>query len=356
MLHPGPLLGDGVIAAVEPGASAALDLLADVDRPHHAFLRTAWFAAGRIGAPICSLVARRPGSDDPLVAIPLIQRRFGPFAISEVAGPYWPWRSFPLAPNDGREALAALLSSRETGSRLGRIWRLGPVLEDDPGLAALAEVAAGSGWSLITRRLGTCYRVEFAKLRESGPWPTTKTKRKNRWLERRLAESGPVSIRSISGTAWSKQTFAALARIESESWVGRSADRRDTKFLDPANRSMWTGAIKDPVLADLIGASILEVGGEPAAFTFHVRSGATLHMIANSFSERFREGSPGRLLLYHDLEKAAEAGIEAIGWGIGDPGYKTEMGAVPGAELVDLLVVRGPLVAALVGPLWRRRP
>jgi hypothetical protein len=46
--------------------------------------------------------------------------------------------------------------------------------------------------------------------------------------------------------------------------------------------------------------------------------------------------------------------VETIGWGAGDPGYKSEMGARPGPDILDLLFVRGPL-AALARPLWRSR-
>ena len=85
------------------------------------------------------------------------------------------------------------------------------------------------------------------------------------------------------------------------------------------------------------------------------RSGATRHYIANSYSERFAGRSPGRILLYRDFQQAAEAGIETIGWGAGDPGYKTEMGAEPGPDILDLLFVRGGVLAALARPFWERR-
>ena len=353
MLHPGALVGDGMVAAVERGASAALDRAAAADVPAHAFLRAAWFAAAD-SAPLSTLLARRPGSEDPLAAIPLIARRIGPLTISQVAGSYWPWRSFPLAEDGGEEALAALLAAPAARTVLGRAWRLGPVLADDPTVTSLAKAAQRSGWTLLTRRLGACYVVDLAGLKAEAAWPSAKTLRKNRWLERRLAESGELAFRTIAGAQWSGEILDLLARIEAESWVGRSADARDTKFLDAGNRAMWARAAADPAIAAMLQASILHVGGEPAAFTFSLRAGATMHFIANSYSERFREGSPGRILLYRDLQQAAEAGVETIGWGAGDPGYKSEMGAEPGPDIVDLLVVRGPVVAALAGMLWRR--
>src|SRR5690606_22948958 len=99
---------------------------------------------------------------------------------------------------------------------------------------------------------------------------------------------------------------------------------------------------------------LLLVGGEPAAFTFTLRSGPTLHIIANSYSEKFRAGSPGRILLYRELQQAREAGIRTIGWGAGDPGYKAEMGARPGPAIIDRLLVRAPLVP-FVRRFWKSR-
>jgi CelD/BcsL family acetyltransferase involved in cellulose biosynthesis len=215
--------------------------------------------------------------------------------------------------------------------------------------------ARRSGWTVLARRLGTCFVVDLAALAATGDWPSTKTLRKNRWLERRLGESGELEFSRVTGAAWSGATFDLLARIEGESWVGRRADARDTKFLHPASREVWARAVRDPDLAGRLACSILHVGGAPAAFTFSLLSGDTLHFIANSYSERFREGSPGRILLYRDLQQAIATGVATVDWGAGDPGYKGEMGAKPGPAIVDLLVVRGGLAAFFARLLWRSR-
>jgi len=301
---------------------------------------------------VTTLVAREAGAE--IAAIPLIERRHGPLSLREVPGSYWPFRSFPLAECVGDLELAAFLGSSEARQALGRAWRLGPVYSDDPTAVRLAAAARASGWTLLTRRLGTCYVVDLRGLAGEGPWPSSKTLRKNRWLERRLAESGEIAFSSVTGEAWKPAAFDTLAAIEAESWVANKADARDTKFLHAASRAVWERVVRDPVLAGQLTASILHVGGAPAAFTFRLRCGDTLYYIANSFSERFREGSPGRILLYRDFQQAVADGIATIGWGAGDPGYKSEMGAKPGPDIIDLLIVRGPL-AALARPLWRSR-
>jgi len=356
MLHPGPLVAAGALdISLEPDAAPALDLAAAADAGIHAFLRAAWFGAAASGARLRTLVACRSPGGEPIAAIPLAERRMGPLTLKEVPGSYWPYRSFPLARDAGADELAALLAAPQARAALGRAWRIGPVYADDPTAARLAAAARLSGWTILTRRLATCYVVDLAGLAAAGPWPAAKTLRKNRWLERRLAEAGELDFTTVGGGQWDPAVFDLLAAIEADSWVAKKADARDTKFLAPESRRVWERAVGDPVIADMLSCSILRVGGVPAAFTFSLRCGATLYFIANSYSERFAESSPGRILLYRDLQAAAAGGVTKVGWGAGDPGYKSEMGAEPGPDILDHLIVRGPIAAALARPLWRGR-
>ncbi len=342
-----------VTVAEEAGASPCLDRLAEAAEAAHGFLRAVWFSAAA-DASLATLVARR-ADGAPIAAIPTVARGTGPLSLREVPGSYWPYRSFPVARDASEAELAALLASPAARALLGRAWRLGPIYADDPTGARLAAAARAAGWTVLSRRLSTSYRIDLGRLAADGPWPSTKTLRKNRWLERRLEEMGALEFRTVTGAGWDAGVLDVLAGIEKESWVGAEADRRDTKFLCPESRRIWERAIGDPALAAGLSCSLLHVGGVPAAFTFSVTSGASRYYIANSYSKRFAERSPGRILLYRDFQQAAAAGIETIGWGAGDPGYKTEMGAQPGPAILDYLIVRGGALAALARPFWERR-
>ncbi len=274
----------------------------------------------------------------------------GPFRLNEVAGPYWPFRTVPIAADAADDELVAWLARAKPGTA----WRLGPAYADDLAVARLVAISERAGWRVLRRRLAEAYYVDLEGLAASGPWPATKTLRKNRWLERRLEEQGALQFRTVSGADWSEEVLETLRRIEGESWVGRSAEARDTKFLHGPNLDHWRRAIQDPVLAGLLSCSLLTIGGEPAAFTFRLRAGDTLHFIANSYAERFAAGSPGRVLLYRDFQQAAAEGVRRIGWGAGDPGYKSEMGAEAGPAIEDLLFVRNRALAALLRPIWER--
>jgi CelD/BcsL family acetyltransferase involved in cellulose biosynthesis len=337
---------------VHAGFPAAIDQAAAGADPRHGFLRRAWFeATGGEGA--ATLVATRA---DGRVVAALPTAPAGPalLGLRAVPGSYWPYRSFPVALDASDEELAAFLSSGAARRALGRAWRLGPVYEDDPTASRLLGLAARAGWTALSRRLGTSYRLDIAALQAEGSWPRTATLRKNRWIEKRLAELGDLEWERVSGSGWNEAAFEALAEIERNSWVIKKTDGTGAKFATLANCHFWEAAVRDPCLADMISAAMLRIGGTPAAFAFSIHTGLTRYNVANSYDERFARHSPGRALLYRDFQQAIEAGTGEIGWGSGDAGYKTEMGAVPGPEIVDLLFVRNRPLAGLLRPFWER--
>lgn len=335
------------MSTVTAEASAAVcDRLGRLASDIHDFLRCAWFEAS--GSALMTVVARRD-SGKPVAAIPLAARGPKPLGLKQVAGSYWPFRSIPISQDCGDEELEALLASKV----MGRAWRWGPVYADDPALTRIAALAPNSGWTVLRRRLATTYRVDLKALTAAGTWPSTKTQRKNRWLERRLAEQGELAFDWISGPSWTADVLDTLAAIEAESWV--ASKKGDTKFVGEQDRARWARMFEDPAIAAMLSCAILRAGGQPVAFTFSVSSGGTRYYIANSYSAHFAAGSPGRILLYRDFADAAAKGIETIGWGAGDPGYKSEMGAEPGPEIIDCLFVRGAPFAGLARLFWMRR-
>jgi hypothetical protein len=185
LLHPGPLVADGALEiAVEPGAAPSLDLAAAADTRLHAFLRAAWFGAAAGAAPVVTLTGRRAISGEPIIALPLVERRFGWMTLREVPGSYWPYRSFPVASDASETELSSFLASAEARAELGRIWRVGPVYADDATAQRTMKAARRAGWTVLSRQLGTCYTVDLNGLLATGSWPSSKTLRKNRWLER----------------------------------------------------------------------------------------------------------------------------------------------------------------------------
>jgi len=315
----------------ERGASAAIDDVAG--DPSHSFLRAAWF-----GGAERTLVVRRGGR--PVAALPLVKRR--PL-LSEVPGSYWPFRSFPVAEDVRGDEMAALLRAAPA------VWRMGPVREDDPTLLRLAAAAREAGVAMLRRALGTTYVLDLAG-REG--WPSGSTLKKNRWFEKKLAEDGALRFETVYGGDGA--LYDALAEVERNSWIARDTDAKDAKFLAPHHRACWERAAADPAIAVRMRVTLMRIGERPAAFVFALEAGETLSIVANSYDERFARHSPGRVLIYRELQRAVEAGFTEVDWGAGDPGYKSAIGAVPGAEIVDCLFVRSRVVAAALRRVWER--
>jgi hypothetical protein len=59
-------------------------------------------------------------------------------------------------------------------------------------------------------------------------------------------------------------------------------------------------------------------------------------------------------LLLKDFEQAAVDGVRRISWGSGDAGYKSQLGAAPGPDIIDLLFVRSRLLAVPLARYWTR--
>lgn len=336
--------------AVVDGVDGVINSVAALAGPRYRFLRASWFRAGlRGGRRAKTIIARRGAT--PIITLPIARGEAG---IRAVPGGYWPFRSFPVAEDlTGRE-MGDFLRHRAVRRALGRAWRLGPVYDDDPALNALRRAAPRAGWHIAERRIATSYLLDIAALRAEGPWPRNSTLRKNRFHEKHLATHGALEWRFVRGAGWTAAVFDDLAAIERDSWIGGRADA-DAKFADPATRAIWERLVADPVQAEMMSAAILYVAGAPAAFSFDVDVGTTKYAIANSYAARFAKHSPGKCLYYRNLAMAAGGGITTVDWGAGDSGYKSTIGAGPGAEIVDCLILRGPrALTAVVDLLWRR--
>ncbi|MEO0589237.1 MAG: GNAT family N-acetyltransferase [Pseudomonadota bacterium] len=333
-----------------------LDALASLERPERAFLRAAWFLAGP--TPASRIAIARSQAGKPLAAFPLSDKSVGPselgITVNQIAGPYWPMRAVPVNADASIEALAGALRDKALRKALGPAFRLGPALEGDPSLQLLRKAADEAGWRVLSKPVSELFALDLAALTASGTWPSTKGQQKDRWRVRQLEKTGPVSIERFTAASWTLSTRDSIAAIEAHSWVGQLEEGGDTKFMDPDLRATWEGIARDPVLAEMVSGSILRVGDTPTAFTFGLDSGTTRYCIANNFDQRFAQYSPGRILLYDDFTSAAERGIVWLDWGLGDAGYKQQMGAKPAGAFVDLLFVQSPLLARALRPLWER--
>jgi CelD/BcsL family acetyltransferase involved in cellulose biosynthesis len=338
----------GFTLQVAPGCPAALDALASTAAADHGFLRAVWFKAA--GAER-TLIASDP-SGRPLAAFPLVPAGPVQLGANAVPGAYWPFRSAVLSADLGHRELAGILRDPAARRALGPLWRMGPFYADDRAGALLREAASASGWTILTRRLGHSFALDLQAAREDGAWPRRSTLKRIRNYERQLAQAGPLTFDRVTGCDWSPAMLDDLAAVEENSWVARDTDRSGAKFINPANRAFWQAAVADPALADMLSAFILRIAGRPIAFCFDLNVGDLQYAVAGSYDEGFARQKVGKIATYRNIDWAIERGIARIDWGAGDSGYKTEIGAVQGSEIIDCLFTRSPIAAALLRPKW----
>ncbi|MCX7863928.1 MAG: GNAT family N-acetyltransferase [Novosphingobium sp.] len=340
----------GLKARIVKGFPSELDTLASRSLGGHSFLRSAWYAAAAGGDPQTVLALRPDG--DPLAAIPTVLQGPPLLGIRSVPGSYWPFRSILISASADRSELAWLLSSSEVRNALAPAWRVGPVPQDDPVAAMLEHCAADAGWTVLLRSLGRSWLLNLAGPASSCAWPRKSTRRRLANYERRLAGEGALEYRHVTGTDWDEATLDALAEIEANSWIARKTDASGAKFLLPAQQELWRHVLGDRHLANHLSATVLRVGARPVAFSFDLRAGDCQYSIACSYDENFADFRPGKLVTYRQFEQAACQGVRIVDLGIGDNGYKREMGAIPGSAIVDLLIVRSRSIGQLLSLQW----
>lgn len=335
------------IAGVD-GFPPELDMLAAHHRPGYRFLRAAWYRAAAQDSGQTLLIRRGDGAA--IAAIPTVP--FGP-AIAQarkVPGAYWPFRAALIAPDCDPLELAQALAC-DGAHALGRIWRLGPVAMDDTATTTLIVAAGLGGWRVLARLAGTAWLIDLAAARTAG-WPRPSTAKRLRRIENRLAKLGPVEWQHLRGGGWNDRVLEELGAIEAASWVATETDGSGAKFMTPAQREQWRCALADPVLAQMLCATILRVDGRAVAFSFDLDDGPVRYGIAGSYVSDLARHDIGKLANYRAVTDALEAGQDLVDLGSGDSGYKREMGAAAGYRLEDLLFVRSRIAARVLARLW----
>lgn len=340
-----------ITCALEGGLPAELDQLAEAGDPARSFLRRAWYQ-GENRSGLSTLLARRRDGT-PVIAIPT--RPLGPSLLRarSVSASYWPFRSFPMARDATDAEIADLLGCPIAQRAIGPALRIGPVYSDDPGVTRVISVARRLGWSALTRELGTTFLQDIAAQSAQGVWPGKSRTRKTNACERKLRQAhGEIHLQVVTGAGWTDAAWRDLAAIEAQSWVGTQTDRSGAKFINAHNLRHWQTATGDPVIASQLRATILHAAGRPIAFSFDLEASDVLYGIASSYVQDMAQFSPGQIVTTHLLNQALTRGVRLIDWGSGDNGYKRALGAVPGPQIIDVILVRGQILAAALKPRW----
>lgn len=340
--------GDLRVAAVE-GFPPEINTLAACNLAGHSFLRAAWYAA-RAPHRGRTLLVQRQADGALLAAIPTIA--FGPVIgrARKVPGSYWPLRSPLIAPDCDVFELAHGLD-HSAARCLGGVWRVGPVRGDDPAIRLLVAAAQLANWTVLGRPAGTSWVIDCDAARAAG-WPRASVAKKLRAAWRKLEAIGTPRWHYVRGPQWDTGTLEAMGQIEAQSWIARRTDGSGAKFMTPAQRALWSHALTDPVLADMLCATILMLDDRPVAFSFDLDDGPVQYGIAGSYVQDLRHLGIGKLANYRAMEDAIADGQSVMDMGVGDTGYKEEMGAVAAYDMTDLLFVRSRSAANVLAQAW----
>lgn len=339
------------VAELHDGFPDAIDRLAERSALPRSFLRMSWYRAGAQGSGQTLIGKNAQGGL--IAAIPTMRAKPGILGIRSVPGCYWPFRSVLLADDVLVEELAELLAQDLAIKALGSVWRMGPVPVQDATSRLVMRAAALAGWSVLERSVGRSWIFDLGN---GNGLPGKSTAKRLKQYGRRLAQQGQPSWRTVSGSGWDEATLEQLGQIERQSWVGRKTDGSGAKFLYPSQRALWRDALTDPHIADMVQATVLSLDDRPIAFSLDMICGSTQYAIACSFVEDMGRYRLGNLVTFHQLQRAREHSVTIVDLGSGDLGYKRQMGASEGDELVDLLFVRSRLKAGLLALKWGAEP
>lgn len=345
------IAADHLTVASIAGFPPAIDALAARNLGGHGFLRAGWYAAGAAQSGRTLLIRRGSGeAGDLLAAIPTVA--FGPVIgrARKVPGAYWPLRS-PLIASDCNLFELAQGLEHSAARSLGPVWRVGPARSDDPATALLTEAAIMAGWTVLSRPAGTSWVIDLAAARAAG-WPRSSTVKRLGRYERRLATLGQMAWHQVRGRAWTPAVLETLGQIEAQSWIARTTNGSGAKFMSAGQRALWQAALGDPVIAANLSATILMLDARPVAFSFDLDDGPVRYGIAGSYVEDLKPYNIGKLANYRAMADALGNGHDRFDMGVGDSGYKQEMGAVAGYSMADLLFVRSRAAARVLANAW----
>jgi CelD/BcsL family acetyltransferase involved in cellulose biosynthesis len=203
------------------------------------------------------------------------------------------------------------------------------LVDSSPTLAALETAAAQRDWRYTQERLQHCPYIPLP-----GDWETylagiDKKQRHEIRRKMRRAESADLPVR------WYIAAEDAKIEAEMDDFLRLMAeDAEKLAFLTESMCAQMKAAMRAAYSAGWLQLAFLEVGGEKAAAYLSFDYAGHIWVYNSGLDFRFREYSPGWVLLGYLLQWANEKGRKAFDFMRGNEDYKYRFGAV------DRFVVR----------------
>ena len=205
------------------------------------------------------------------------------------------------------------------------------LLDSSPTLPALAEAVAKRGWSLAQEPLQHCPYIALP-----GDWEVylaeqvdKKQRHEIRRKMRRIEELNARSDPAHQPVRWYIVQDEASLDGEVDAFLNLMAnDPAKAAFLTSAMRTQMHLAARAAFKAGWLQLSFLEVNGEKAAGYLNFDYEDHIWVYNSGLDFRFREYSPGWVLLGYLLQWANENGRGIFDFMRGDEDYKYKFGAI----------------------------
>lgn len=307
------------IVAGIAGVRGTLAALPDAMRPtafQHAAWTDCWLAGeGRAGRKVVLALVEAADDGRPLFALPLVLDTFGSAGF---------WTALDLGVCDYNASLAAP-EFRPTAVEMKTIWtRIVAALPDDAAFLMIDKLPAAIGerpeplLDLTGRRRSHVVRhplrldADFATLRDTRFSQTTvrSLARKRRKLQRK----GRLMFTTETG----EDALPVLERLLA--WRGERYGTRGD--IDAFYRRLTAAGEPARVMA-------LTLDGEPLAAGFGLVEASAFRLLAIGHDERFKNWSPGLLLIEDAIAWAVESRLAEFDFTIGSEAYKFDFGVTP---------------------------
>ena len=273
------------------------------------------------------------------------RKRAGKLHMWALGGYYWPWRGVAVEPGAGEQALNDL-AAEFTRRPCGAVVRMGPVIDGDTDTQRFVTALRARGWRGLKQESGQVFELALPGSNEALQAQVSASLWKNiAYLRRRLDKQGAVTTERHRLTA--EQAAPLLQRaalVEQASWVAQQGG--DLKLVGPHNQAYWSQLAQHADGPEVV-LWLLSCGERDIAYSLHLEHGPTMCIVANGYDEQWKASSPGSLLSLDIFQDAIGRGRRLVDWGQGDSGYKQRWGAVPGARMMDVILLRPGLIGAV---------
>ena len=282
-----------------------------------------------------------------LAVLPVGKRLLLPF-ISFLAIPsyYMPQRAFPVKDCELANALGIILKFLESNLDATAL-RIGPVDTNNQFYNAIKNQLSTNQWSCIELPSGDLYNLELADNWDAYSKNIRGRAKKADYYLRKINKKGKVELKLYTklSTDDIDKILDDLQTIESNSWVAKSGDPR---FLGKSNKQFWQCVLVDDYLKTLFKIWIIYFDDEAAGFCLTLDSGTVRYQLINGYVSSLGKFSLGHIIFKQMIVDAIESGIKRINFGEGDSGHKSEWGAKPSSQLIDIIAFRPGLAGKIL--------